>query len=108
MRCMRQSETVGHLVVAGLALSLAASAAAAADLGPLPPAPPSVTPAPPPAPPRPVAASRPACILVPRPQMNLAGEEVNQYLLSWVCVSRGLYADRRPPDPVPPRPWWYW
>ncbi|MGB8276527.1 MAG: hypothetical protein WCF20_01115 [Methylovirgula sp.] len=47
------------------------------------------------------------CRLVPQPQANLAGEVV-QFRRSWVCVSRGLYADSLPPPPPPNRPWWWW
>lgn len=48
------------------------------------------------------------CRLVPQPQTNLAGDDVVRFRRSWVCVSRGLYADRLPPPPPPNRPWWWW
>jgi hypothetical protein len=46
------------------------------------------------------------CQMVPQPQTNLAGEVIG-FRPSLVCLSRGLYADRRPPPPPPPRPWWW-
>ncbi len=60
-----------------------------------------------PAAPPPAIAQNP-CQLVPLPQTNLAGNDVVRFRRSWVCVSRGLYADRLPPPPPPDRPWWWW
>jgi hypothetical protein len=48
-----------------------------------------------------------ACQLMPRPEADIFGQ-VARFGPSWVCVSRGLYADRMPPEPRPPRPWWWW
>lgn len=64
------------------------SAANAADL--LSPVPPAGPPAP-----------HRGCRLVPQPQLNLWGE-VTTYVPTWVCVTRGLYADTMPPPPPPP------
>lgn len=90
----------GSAILLGIAtgiLCLCAAVAAAADLGP----------APPPHAPGPVAA-RP-CKLVPMPQMNLEGDDVNAFRPTWICVSRGLYADTLPPPPPrPERPWFFW
>ncbi len=47
------------------------------------------------------------CRLVAQPEANLAGEVV-RFRRSWVCVSRGLYADTLPPPPPLQRPWWWW
>ncbi len=42
------------------------------------------------------------CRLIPQPQLDLYGQ-VNSYVPTWVCASRGLYADTFYP-PLPPRP----
>ena len=75
------------------ALWLSAAADAADLLSPVGPGP-RPAPAGPPAPQR-------GCRLVPQPQLNLWGE-VTAYVPTWVCVSRGLYADTMPPPPAPP------
>jgi hypothetical protein len=43
-----------------------------------------------------------ACRLVPHPQLDLWGQ-VTSYVPTWVCASRGIYADTFYP-PLPPRP----
>jgi hypothetical protein len=40
------------------------------------------------------------CRLIPQPQLNMWGEAAF-YRPSWVCMSRGLYADTLPPPPPP-------
>jgi hypothetical protein len=102
--------TAGSVLICGLAAT-----AAATDLAPSLPngamAPAGLPMIIHPVPPVPPAAQalprRPACIIVPQPQMNLYGEDVMRDRPTRVCVSRGLYADRMPPDPPPPRPWWW-
>jgi hypothetical protein len=42
------------------------------------------------------------CRLIPQPQLNMWGEAAF-YRPSWVCMSRGLYADTFPPPPPRPR-----
>jgi hypothetical protein len=79
---------------AGFAAVWLSAAADAADL---------LSPVPAPAP-HPARAGPPApqrgCRLVPQPQLNLWGE-VTTYVPTWVCVTRGLYADQFPPPPPP-------
>jgi hypothetical protein len=98
---MRQGRTILFLAAAGL-FGLCVSAASAADLDRGPPGPPL--------PPGPAhAAAAPPCKLVPMPQMNLEGDDVNSFRPTWICVSRGLYADTLPPPPPrPQRPWFFW
>jgi hypothetical protein len=101
---MGQGRAITVLAAAGL-FGLAASAACAADLEGLPPGPPG--------PPPPAHVARgpapPPCKLVPMPQMNLEGDDVNSFRPTWICVSRGLYADTLPPPPPrPQRPWFFW
>jgi hypothetical protein len=43
------------------------------------------------------------CRLIPEPQLNMWGE-VTLYQPTWICTSRGLYADTFPPRP-PNRGW---
>jgi len=73
-----------------LAISMNTAAARAADFDTAAPA----------APPRGIATQR-GCRLIPQPQLNLWGE-VTTFLPTWVCVSRGVYADTLPPPPPPP------
>jgi hypothetical protein len=42
------------------------------------------------------------CRLIPQPHLNLWGETTS-FIPTWVCVSRGLYADTFPPPPPPPK-----
>ena len=50
----------------------------------------------------------PPCRFVPRPETDIFGVVV-RFRPTWVCVSRGLYADRLPPPPPRRRrPWWGW
>ncbi|MGO9132952.1 MAG: hypothetical protein ACLP8A_02730 [Methylovirgula sp.] len=63
---------------------------------------------PPPGPPAVAVAPRP-CRMVPMPEMTISGQDVARYRPTWVCVSRGLYADSLgPPPPRPERPWFFW
>lgn len=97
---MGQGRAFFFLAAAGL-FGLAASAACAADLDRGPPGPPP--------PPQARVAAAPPCKLVPMPQMNLEGDDVNSFRPTWICVSRGLYADTLPPPPPrPQRPWFFW
>jgi hypothetical protein len=44
------------------------------------------------------------CRLMPEPQLNMWGE-ATLYQPTWVCVSRGLYADTFPPRRPPKQGW---
>lgn len=62
-----------------------------------------------PGPPPAVAVAPRPCRMVPMPEMTISGQDVARYRPTWVCVSRGLYADSLgPPPPQPERPWWFW